>query len=276
MPDRKFLTEYPLYRPFAFDGPRTLNEWPKVSINMHCSVCRSAQTFNMSNQYYNEYMAVYGYGNYPAENTTVLLRYRCNHCTDFERVFVLRIGEDRTSIVKIGQHPAWDIHGNSDVEKLLGAHASHYKRGLICESQGYGIGAFAYYRRIVEEIIDSLLEQVGGLLSGEEKIKYAEALAKTKTTRITSEKIELVKDLLPAILRPDNMNPLSTLHEVLSEGLHADADERCLELASAIRQVLTFLTAQIATTTAAGKGFSESMRGLLEAKTAKTAGKKRG
>jgi hypothetical protein len=274
MPDRKFITEYPLYRPFAFNGPSTLDQWPKVSINMHCSVCRSAQTFNMSNQYYNEYMAIYGYRNYPAGNTTVQLRYTCSHCTEFERVFVLRIDADRTSIIKIGQYPAWDIQGNADVERLLGAHASHYKRGLICESQGYGIGAFAYYRRIVEEIIDSLLDQVGDLLSGEEKVKYAEALAKTKTIRMTSEKIELVKDLLPAILRPDNMNPLSTLHEVLSEGLHADADERCLELASAIRQVLTFLTTQIATTSAAGKGFSESMRGLLEAKTAKTAEKK--
>ena len=192
MPNRKFLTEYALYRPFAFEGPRKLNEWPKVSINMHCSVCRGAQTFNMSNEYYNEYMNIYGYGNYPAENTTVQLRYKCSHCKEFERVFVLRINESCKSVVKIGQYPPWDIKGNAEVERLLGSHASHFKRGLICESQGYGIGAFAYYRRIVEEIIDGLLDQVSDLLSGEEKIKYAAALARTKTTRITSEKIELV------------------------------------------------------------------------------------
>ena len=28
------------------------------------------------------------------------------------------------------------------------------KKGLINESQGYGIGAFAYYRRIVEVVND--------------------------------------------------------------------------------------------------------------------------
>ncbi|QDW38054.1 hypothetical protein FFI89_013365 [Bradyrhizobium sp. KBS0727] len=192
MPDRTFLIEYPLYRSFAFKGPSTLNQWPKVSINMNCSVCRSSQTFNMTSEYYNEYLVAAGYINYPAQNTTVQLRYRCEHCSDFERVFVIRINEGCQSIVKIGQYPAWDVKGDPGVEKLLGTHASYFKRGLICESQGYGIGAFAYYRRIVEEIIDGLLDQVSDLLSGEEKIKYAEALARTKTTRVTSEKIDLV------------------------------------------------------------------------------------
>ncbi|MDZ7680350.1 MAG: hypothetical protein U5J63_01245 [Fodinibius sp.] len=94
----------------------------------------------------------------------------------------------------------------------------HYKKGLICESQGYGIGAFSYYRRIVEDI-DDLLDEISSLLKGEELDKYQEALQKTKKTNVTQDKIELVKDLLPQILRPDNMNPLSTLHSTLSEGL---------------------------------------------------------
>jgi hypothetical protein len=243
---------------------------------MQCATCSGAQTFNMTNRYFDEYLATEGYSNFPAQNTTLLLRYQCTHCGDFERVFVIRVNEDRTSVVKIGQFPAWDIKGNTDIEKLLMTHASHFKRGLICESQGYGIGAFAYYRRIVEEVIDSLLDQVSGLLGGEEKKKYSEALAQTKKTRVTAEKIDLVKDLLPAVLRPDNMNPLSLLHETLSEGLHASTDERCLELAQAVREVLTFLTSQIAVTTAAGKGFSDSMRGLLETKTAKISKKSPG
>ena len=61
---------------------------------------------------------------------------------------------------KVGQSPAWDIVMDKELESLLGDHAYFYKSGLICESQRYGIGAFAYYRRIVEEVIDELLVSV--------------------------------------------------------------------------------------------------------------------
>jgi hypothetical protein len=267
MPDRKFLETYPLYRPFAMDVPKTLDGLSKVAIKMHCPTCKTDQTFNMTNDYWGGF----GFMNYPSKNVIVQADYKCAHCGEFERGFFIKVADDLRSIAKIGQYPAWDISGDKEIEKLLGSHASHYKRGLICESQGYGIAAFAYYRRIVEETIDALLDQVSDLLAGEEKEKYAEALVLTKKTRQTSEKIDLVKDLLPPILRPNNVNPLSTLHEVLSEGLHADTDERCLQLAGGVRNVLTFLTSQIAIATSAGKAFSESMRGLLDQKTARIA-----
>src|SRR5271163_2712540 len=107
-----------------------------------------------------------------------------------------------------GQFPAWSIDGDPALLKLLGGYGAYYKKGLICESQAYGIGAFGYYRRIVEEVIDTLLDDIAGLLAGEELAKYQEALQKTKATIVTQEKIDLVKDLLPPILRPAGMNPL--------------------------------------------------------------------
>ena len=270
MPNRVFLETYPLYRPFTMEVLSTLDRLSKVAIKMHCPTCNSDQTFNLQNKYGENFPFL----NYPSQGAIFPAKYKCAHCGEFERAFFIRVADDLSYITKVGQYPAWDISGNKEIEKLLGLHASHYKRGLICESQGYGIAAFAYYRRIVEETIDSLLDQVSDLLAGEEKEKYAEALSLTKKTRQTSEKIDLVKDLLPPILRPNNLNPLGTLHEVLSEGLHADTDEHCLRLAEGVRNVLTFLTSQIATATSTGKAFSESMRGLLDQKTAKIAAKK--
>ena len=132
--------------------------------------------------------------------------------------------------------------------------------------QGYGIGSFGYYRRIVEEIIDGLLDEVSHLLAGEALTQYQEALEKTKQTTVTQEKIDLVKDLLPPILRPEGMNPLATLHSALSEGLHADSDETCLEYAGTCREVLVFLTSQVVASKATGKSFTASMRKLLEKK----------
>jgi hypothetical protein len=168
--------------------------------------------------------------------------------------------------MKVGQFPAWDIEGDPNIERLLGPRSDYYSKGLICESQSYGIGAFGYYRRIVEEIIDELLDEISCLLVDAELAKYQEALQQTKRTVGAQEKIDLVKDLLPPILRPNGMNPLATLHSALSEGLHADSDEACLEYAGTCREVLVFLVTQVAATGAASRSFTESMRKLLERK----------
>lgn len=87
-----------------------------------------------------------------------------------------------------------------------------------------------------------------------------------RATTITQEKIDLVKDLLPPILRPGGVNPLSTLHSVLSEGLHQESDARCMELAMAVREVLEYLVNQLSTTKTASTTFTESMKKLLERK----------
>ena len=95
---------------------------------------------------------------------------------------------------------------------------------------------------------------------------YIIALEKTKKTRITQDKIDLVKDLLPTILRPNGMNPLGVLHSELSEGLHAESDESCLENASHIKDILTYLINQIIQSKEAAKQFTDSMKSLLDKK----------
>ena len=78
-----------------------------------------------------------------------------------------------------------------------------------------------------------------------------------------------MKDLLPSILRPDGMNPLGVLHSELSEGLHAETDEDCLENASHIRNILTFLVNQIMASKESAKQFTASMKNLLKKKSEK-------
>jgi hypothetical protein len=215
MPNAKFLEEFALYRKFACPLPGYLSKFEKPRINMNCTECDGTRTFAMINQYYSEY----GYENVPSEGLIINPRYRCVSCGKFERHFSIKVSDDLDWIMKVGQFPSWEIAGDQNIEAMLGAHKSLLKKGLISESQGYGIGAFGYYRRIVEEIIDKLLTDVEGLLGDDDKKTYLVALANAKSTRITSEKIELVRDLMPPVLRPDGMNPLSLLHGVLSEGL---------------------------------------------------------
>ena len=60
------------------------------------------------------------------------------------------------------------------------------------------------------------------------------------------------------------MNPLSVLHDVFSEGIHKETDERCIELVETTREVLVFLVNQVASTKHASTTFTDSMKKLLE------------
>jgi len=261
--DAKFLETYPLYRKFSTDiGYRLLRSIPKPPIRMHCQTCDCLQTFNMSNEYYDGYA-------YDDQCTGKIIRvvYLCAACKKYERFFLVQFADDYA--MKVGQCPPWEITPDKKLTELLGEHQDYYKKGLVCESQGYGIGAYAYYRRIIEAIIDSLLDSIADLIPESEKQQYIEALNKTKETIIAKEKIELVKDLLPEILRPDGTNPLNLLHSTLSEGLHAKTDEECLNIAGSIRDILVFLVNQIFQTKESSKKFTTRMRKLLDKKAGK-------
>jgi hypothetical protein len=265
MPNKKFLEEYSLFQKFKIELPSTMEYLDKPAINMNCSICKSLQTFNM----YNKYHEGFGYANVNCGDTNLRLKYKCQSCQLFTREFNIYISSELDFIYKYGQYPAWEIKMDKNLEKTLGKHSKSFRKGLVCESQGYGIGAFAYYRRITEEIIDELLDSIEDLIEEEHKVEYKEALEKTKKTRVTQEKIDLVKGLLPTILKPNGMNPLGVLHSELSEGLHAESDQDCLENANHVRSILTFLINQIIQSKEAAKNFSTSMKSLLEKKSKK-------
>ncbi len=265
IPDKKFLEEYPLYRKFKGSIPNYLSDIKKVNLNMYCTICKSNQTFNMSNEFYNDYHPYLALQSF-VPDLVVRIVYQCAHCHKFYRFFLLKIDHNGKFYEKVGQYPPWNISIEKEMQKFLGDYAENYKRGLISESQGCGIGAYAYYRRIVEDIIDELLDQIPDLMDGEEKGKYDEALQKTKETIVARDKISLVKDLLPPILRPEGFNPLQTLHTILSEGLHEKPEKECLEIAEKIRTILVFMVKAVIQSRKEKKEFTEKMKRLLEKK----------
>jgi len=259
MPHREFLETYPLYRKFETNIPSTANKLLTPAINMACPTCGANETFNQANNFFE----LGGYVNVPIENTTLRALYQCTSCRVQKRVFYIHFGVGLNWMMKVGQYPAWEIKSDPKLLKFLGGHAAEYKKGLVCESQGYGIGAYAYYRRIVEEKIDELLQAVDEIVPESEREEFEAALEQVKKTIVAQEKIAIVKDLLPASLRPDEMNPLGILHGVLSEGLHAKPDEECMEQAQTIREVLGFFVQQILMVNENSRQFTEGMRKLL-------------
>lgn len=266
---KDFLEEYSLFRKLEIDEASkssNVTNWSKIPINMKCDFCDSHQTFNMTNEFWHD---GYQEQNVQAYNRVLDLNYLCESCKEFKRRFFVFVDDDLNFIYKVGQFPEWEIKIDSNLEKVLHKHAKTFRKGLVCEAQGYGIGAFAYYRRITEEIIDELLDSIFDLIDIEHQEEYKTALEKTKKTRVTQEKIDLIKDLLPSILKPNGMNPLGVLHSELSEGLHAESDKACLENANHIKSILIFLINQIIQSRESAKNFTDSMKSLLNKKRTK-------
>ena len=139
MPNKEFLETYPLYRKFKCDtlpGSLEIFNRFKVKINMFCPICHSNQTYVMKNNY----LENFNYHDVESHNTIVRLSYLCTHCDQFNRFFFVKINNESDKwLMKVGQLPAWEVAGVPNVEKLLGKHAGYFKKGQICESQGYGI-----------------------------------------------------------------------------------------------------------------------------------------
>ncbi len=264
--DSKFFTEYPLYKRYKIIDTSEKNKhiaWPPI--NMFCPKCKQTNTFVGSQRCTNERSI---HNTFDIAGCMSFLIYKCVSCNQFEQSYLTKIADDRSYIMKVGQHPAWFINVDDKFSYILGEYEETYKKGLICESQGYGIGANAYYRRIVERITDKLLNMIFDLMGEDEnKDKYKLALDDIQKSQVASDKIKMVKDLLPKKLQPGNMNPLSILHKELSIGIHDLSDEDCLESAECIRNALAFILDQInrdAEEKEATKYFTENMKQILE------------
>jgi hypothetical protein len=130
---------------------------------------------------------------------------------------------------------------------MLGDNRDLFMKGRRCESQSLGIGAFVYYRRVVENQRAAILGQIIKIAKTiNAPAETIELLQRSQAENQFSKSLEMVKDAIPEGLRIQGHNPLTLLHDNLSSGLHARSDAECLEIAGAIRAVLAELAERIA------------------------------
>ncbi len=182
----------------------------------------------------------------------VFLQYYCKNCGEFGKAFALAVSRDGSTtlgtVLKLGEAPPYGPPTPSRVMKLVGEDREPFLKGRRAELHGLGIGAFAYYRRVVEEQKGRIIEEIGKVaVKIKPSIETAELFAKAKAEIQFTTAIDMIKSAIPEVILIDGHNPLTLLHSALSEGLHANTDEQCLELATSIRVVLTELAERIST-----------------------------
>lgn len=182
----------------------------------------------------------------PGERKEHFVTFVCRNCKKTSKTYafwsVLSDDELNGELFKFGEHPSFGPPTPARVITLLGPEKDYYLKGRCAENQGLGIAAFAYYRRVVENQKNRIFDEI---IRVSEKIgaskEMLEDLNNAKKETQFSKAVGVVKHGIPQALLTNGHNPLTLLHSALSEGLHAQTDEQCLELATSIRIVLADL-----------------------------------
>lgn len=231
-------------------------------IRLHCEECGGERTFRCHE---NRGFSV------DKSDADFNLRYTCGDClTGFKFYYLWVDFKDPQSgdVYKYGELPSFGIPVPNKVLRLFGGDASLFKKGRQCENLGYGVAAFAYYRRVVEnhknDIFNEIIKVCKTVDAPGDVIEELEA---AKVEIAFTKSIEKVKSALPQGLLINGHNPLLALHGALSVGLHDESDEACLEAAHAVRLVLTDLVEKMATLKQDNKQLNDAVQLLLRKKT---------
>ncbi|WP_313495209.1 hypothetical protein [Stenotrophomonas sp.] len=245
---KRFLQEAPLYSWREFQPPEIERSSLAVTqIDLHCEICDKERPF----------MDLRSSGGGAGSGTVVkpVLRtgtsyftFRCVTCRKDERNYLVeQVVEGGTvRVQKYGERPRGRVPRDRRLQKFLQDDRENYEKAVLCLSHEYGIAAFAYFRRIVETNIGRLLELVeeDAKASGGDAATLS-ALQELRKESPMSERIKLANLALPHHLRPDGLNPLGRLYQVLSEGVHSLSEEDCLRKARDTSECLAFLVSEL-------------------------------
>ena len=245
---REFLEDTPAYVSRQIEG--LLNKelkgmygttpiWSIFSprIQLYCDLDKGFRWFQTESQIYCEPW------------TYKFITYRCRDCGESSKTFAVLITQDKekpanVTVMKLGEYPPFGSHVAPRLQKMLSKEDLElYRKGLRSEREGHGIGAAAYYRRVVENQWKALVEKLrdAAVKLGSQPQKLAvfdEALQQTQF----STAVDMLKNAIPSkLLILDGRNPLTLLYSPLSAQLHDLSDEECLQQATDIRVVLNEL-----------------------------------
>jgi hypothetical protein len=199
------------------------------------------------------------------------LHFICSNCRKNVKIFALYISVfrdgDSGKCFKFGEYPPYGPPTPSRLIRMFRDNRETFLKGRQCENHGLGIGAFVYYRRVVEnqknQILDEIIRVCRKVGASPEMIQ---TLEHAKNEIQFSKALASVKDAIPKALLVNGHNPLTLLHSALSGGVHEHSDERCLELAHDVRVVLVELAERLGQALKDEAELNDAVTRLLKAK----------
>ncbi|MEH2366217.1 hypothetical protein [Nostoc sp.] len=257
---REFLEKKPLYSWQKFELPEYATQFTNLlQIEMECSVCKRSRPFSdrrargsaVSNSIPKLQSSIYSFW------------FKCDTCSSNEYAFFVEVDIKDVKIRKVGQNPSWSINLDKDIDRFLEDDSEYFKKALICESQGYGIAAFSYYRRVLENSIGKILYNLRSLLETQgSSSENIEQIDKALKGIVMDERIKIAKDALPNNLKPNSMNPFAIIYDTLSAGIHRLSEEECLKNSEYIRIALSYLIKTLTQQNEEQKAFIDATKSL--------------
>ncbi len=201
------------------------------------------------------------------------LTYWCRNCRKYSKMFsvAVRLRDDNyCEAYKFGELPQFGPPLPARVLRLIQPDRELFLSGRRCENQGLGIGAFTYYRRVVENQWTRLVDEIIKVAKtvGTQK-DILDRLEISRDEKQFSKAVKNLTDAIPPVLLINGQNPLVLLHGALSQGVHNLPDEECLNLAMSIRVVLVELAEKLGQALKDEKELAEAITRLLRAQSTK-------
>jgi len=236
---RDFLQTKPLYVKLKVPLPDDFSKVYPDSLLLDCSICKGERPYRDDRGG----IRVPTSGVPARPNSGVFyFRYKCTGCLQENVEYWVYFNFDKEEVFKVGQFPMWLPKISKEITEELGEDAIVYQKALRNMNEGYGIGACAYLRRLIEKYINPLLELLYEVKqetgASEEELN---AIKSTIASKDFTSKTKFAADIAPSSILVEGHNPLKEIHERLSVGLHTLDDETANQYAEEIRTALEFI-----------------------------------
>ena len=232
------------FAPPSIHSMQNLDQYVLPDIELHCPTeknCGGIRTYSAHTEFSLD----------QGQDLFAFIEYRCRNCGESIKIFAIQAalphGGDVASACKFGERPSFGPPLPSKLIDLLRPEWEYFQKGRRAENQGLGIGAFSYYRRVIESQKGVILEEI---IKAAEKLNadphLIAELSRAKSETQFTKALEGVKSSLPSQLMIAGANPLLLLHDALSEGMHKESDEECLKKAGDIRVIMAELAERLA------------------------------
>jgi len=242
---REFFENAAIYSEVLFKRrwSYSYTEYNLKEIESWCENCNTSKPFHNMQSETNIIFKIHD----DADSGVFLSEFSCVTCNQsIKRYFCSykQIDLEYFKIIKCGETPQKPIERNKELQKFFGNDKQNFNKANVCLANGYGIGAFVYFRRIIEDNISNLLDSIASDEDADESM--LNAIAELKAASPMSNRIDIAKRALPPYLMMDGHNPLGAMYGILSEGVHVLSDEECLRRASVVKNCLLFMVSELA------------------------------
>lgn len=213
---------------------------------------------------------------------------KCKSCNDYHIYFLLNVFSEKPEsniqnnvnlinlgkmngrilaganihVQKVGAYPEIKTVLDKIVTKYFSRDTNiFYYKGLDALNKNFGIGAFAYFRRIIEKELINIITDIKSLPDSH-SAEIEKLLKKHNENPKISTIYDNVFEHLPNSLKVLGDNPIKLLYNQTSEGLHTLTEEECLLKANSILQLLNFVIKKINEERSEIRSLRETIKGL--------------